>query len=754
MKRKMKLLTAITIMAVLSVAAIGIIADSDESDAWDGYLVPHNVSPGEEFTIEYLPGMFNIVEGNPALYTTWNTNYGWATATIKYLDIPFLPAGLSTLLIFEGIAPTTPGTYYVSYDTGVIDNFWRAGDTMPLTVTNDDRITISFNSNGGVGTVPSQVIMPGVSIDLPVEGCTKSGYYLSGWLLGSTEGVKQKLGASFTMSGDTTLYAEWTPLPSGYDPKAPAYGVVGKLYAYGPSMSMDPYLIYNKILTPKFAEFTWEKKPSWLNATIDYNSHTIRFSGVPSAPGVFEVSFYMKNLQGGQVEGSYISWIITVAPRDSLTLYQLTYSANGGSGIIPNHTGIMPNNAVELASGGFTREGYTLVGWETTVSGSTAVFFLGSSFTVSANTTLKAHWVANSNIVVLNANGGVGNVDPYIAYSDGHITLPTSGFTRQGYTLEGWFLSDDTSAIYPKGYIYTPSDYVTFYAYWLPSSASTSTVTINANGGTGGYTQKVETGKKIVLPISGINKSGSTLVGWADSSTATSSVYSKGDKVTINSSVTIYAYWGAQASYVTVSFNLNNGIGSIQPQTIAINTAATQPNDPTRPAHIFTGWKISGGDAWSDWSAPVTTDMTLVAQWELHFSLTMEGTMVHMIINGPYAGASQIIWGDGTVENVMTGFISHDYQNSWSGTITVTSTILGVQHISSLPYAVNGDDTGGDDGGDDGGDEENDNSNKTNWALIVAIALGIIVGLFLIYLYPFGLIFWTPIIAIIVWWLM
>ena len=67
--------------------------------------------------------------------------------------------------------------------------------------------------------------------------------------------------------------------------------------------------------------------------------------------------------------------------------------------------------------------------------------------------------------------------------------------------------------------------------------------------------------------------------------------------------------------YYTVSFDLNNGSGSVPTQWfVNVSTAsALQPTDPTRDNYQFTGWY--NGDTKYDFNEAVTENITLTAKW-------------------------------------------------------------------------------------------------------------------------------------------
>ena len=74
--------------------------------------------------------------------------------------------------------------------------------------------------------------------------------------------------------------------------------------------------------------------------------------------------------------------------------HTISYGANGGSGTIANQTATWSDN-VKLADSGFTRSGYTLVGWSTQSGNNDIKYFLGQSVTIFGNLSLYAVWEAN-----------------------------------------------------------------------------------------------------------------------------------------------------------------------------------------------------------------------------------------------------------------------------------------------------------------------------------------------------------------------
>ena len=682
------------VLAVLAAAAVGLSVSSEESDA---ALSPTTIdfgtitlSTGDPFTISHFFPYSNIAFDLSGIFTA---NYSWAEVMI---------VSLAKTVVLAGTAPAVAGTYNISYTSPVSstagnNEFSQITVKLKLVVTAGPQPqTISFNANGGVGSIASQQVMPSVYIDLPWQGMTNAGYFLSGWRAGNAStGTLYDLGQSYRVTASTVMYAQWSSFPSGYwiDNNLSIMVKSGQQFSVKPDVTAagSPwYKMANATGIQGPGNIIIDSAPSWLNFTRDAQTKTYTVSGTPPSPGAYLVQIHSNYLPNN----TKIAFVITVYPAAAQqTTYTISFDNNGGSGSFSPWTGIPPNNAIILPGQAFERPGYTQIGWETTVNGAPAMLFLGGAMTVTGNMIMKARWVANPHVVVLNANGGTSSIEPYIAYTDGQITLPSSGLTRAGYTLEGWFLANAPDAIYSKGYIYTIGDNVTFFAYWVPLGATTTTATVNANQGTGTYTQNVEPGKSIVLPVYGIQRSSFVLMGFDPGPGVTSPSYQPGSVYDPTSVPTIYAIWGDATlyTYFTVTFSTAGGSGSFPPQQVLAGGTATAPlTVPIKPGSIFRTWKVLNGPEWTSWSTVITEDITLEAQYDLHFSLDSGagGLTLGIIINGIFAGSSSVNWGDGTVEVSTSTFVTHTYGAPMSGTITVTSTVGGTDHTSSRPFAV------------------------------------------------------------------
>lgn len=155
----------------------------------------------------------------------------------------------------------------------------------------------------------------------------------------------------------------------------------------------------------------------------------------------------------------------------TLTKYTVNFNANGGSGSYSAVTGAY-RNVINLNSYKPTRKGYTLLGWSTSSTATSASYT--STYNILGNTTLYAVWRANTYTITYNANGGTGApaAHSYTYNTSGSTNLSNTIPTRTNYTFLGWSLSSTaTSATYRPGQAWglsNASNY-TLYAVWVQS---------------------------------------------------------------------------------------------------------------------------------------------------------------------------------------------------------------------------------------------------------------------------------------------
>jgi len=369
--------------------------------------------------------------------TAFDINGGTGTVpAVQTTDLPgdiTLPddSGFSrTGYTFDGWSTNASGTG-TTYKAG--DSYTPAGG---ITLYARWLCTVTFNTNGATGTTPAaQTVPAGSAITLPGQsGFNKSGTF-DGWnTLANGTGTTYKGGASYTPTGNITLYAIWVCYIT-YDSVNHAYG------------------------TPR-------------TETVIIGS-TIRLSSPYG--GTFGLTFdgWDTNVSG---TGAIYRAGDSYTPIGNTTFYArwlctVTFDANGGRGTVDAKT-VLAGSTITLPSGdGFYYTGYLIAGWSVIESGTGNVLNAGASYTPTRSVTLYARWGYR---VTFNINGGTGTAPP-VQYailngsSVSGITLPDStGFSKSGYTFKGWTTSQGGGNQYFSGSSYTPNtSYITLYAWWI-----------------------------------------------------------------------------------------------------------------------------------------------------------------------------------------------------------------------------------------------------------------------------------------------
>jgi uncharacterized repeat protein (TIGR02543 family) len=218
--------------------------------------------------------------------------------------------------------------------------------------------TVTFNANGGSGTMSSQAA--NTSTALTANTFSRTGYSFTGWNTAANgSGTAYSDGSTYAFSAGTTLYAQWS----------------GSTYT----------------------------------VTYDYNSATVQNG--PSSSGFTSggtaISLPSPTKTGFSFDGWYtdsgFSTLLgaggySYSPTSSVTLYAkftalpnqtVIFDANGGTGTMSNQ---VTNAATALTTNTFTQTGYTFAGWNTAANGSGTAYADGATFAFTAGATLYAQW--------------------------------------------------------------------------------------------------------------------------------------------------------------------------------------------------------------------------------------------------------------------------------------------------------------------------------------------------------------------------
>jgi len=196
-----------------------------------------------------------------------------------------------------------------------------------------------------------------------------------------------------------------------------------------------------------------------------------------------------------------------------VTTYTVSFDANGGSGAPADQTKTY-GQGLALSSTEPTKTGYTFSKWNTKADGTGTDYNPGDTYTGNADLTLYAIWEALTFTVTYDNNGHGTAPEAQTKSYNVDITLAAAITGVTGGTMTEWNTkADGTGTSYDPEDTYSGNADLTLYAIW---TASTYTVTFDADGGSvDPATKTVTWGQKYgELPTPTIT--GETFYGWFD----------------------------------------------------------------------------------------------------------------------------------------------------------------------------------------------------------------------------------------------
>lgn len=149
------------------------------------------------------------------------------------------------------------------------------------------------------------------------------------------------------------------------------------------------------------------------------------------------------------------------------------------------------------------------------------------------------------------------------------------------------------------------------------------TVTFNINGAEGEDIVIIYDDTNVISLPDNPSREGYLFGGWGltpDGQTIVVHDYINDEEIELPKELTLYALW--RINTYTVSFDSDGG-SSVVSQQIDYNTTLTAPEGPSKIGHVFIGWYL--GDDEYDFSAPITSNLTLTAKWQLSdYNITLD----------------------------------------------------------------------------------------------------------------------------------
>ena len=529
-------------------------------------------------TVYTNPQTFTMLVGGTTLVANWLANVYTVSYAANAVDASGNPPGNQTgtynssvslsgntgtpQLTRNGYAFTTWNTQTdglgTSYSFGasytILANItlyanWK--QTFTMSYSNN---SITYPNATGTITDTSSPYITGSTVTVkPSTGFENTGYSFSSWntVPSGSGGTSYASDATFTITGNTTLYAQWT--------------------------------INNYTVTYASNSGTGDV-PSDTN-TYNYNNEvTVRGNtGTPTPLTRTNFTFAGWNTVSDITTGLgtlYTTGNKFIMPAANTTLYaqwnaysSLTFDNNGGGGGSTT-TQYAPGTTVNFSPTEPAKSGnYSFAGWNTIINGTGKYYALSGTITIyNESITLYAQWrfggTDPTNTVTYYANQGQGNPPQPVGSLKEFTAFTVSnqgGLTRGGFAFIGWNTQSDGTGDYygpggtgvaPNvGFNMIPYD-VALEAQWATGS-STYTLTYDGNLSTGGsvpanpITYNSGTNVGVLNNNNSLVRTGYSFLGWNTAANGTgtnylvNNPYQNYSPIVMLSNTTLFAQWVA-----------------------------------------------------------------------------------------------------------------------------------------------------------------------------------------------------------------
>ena len=288
--------------------------------------------------------------------------------------------------------------------------------------------TVEFESNGGDGTMASQICTYNKRQALMPNTFTKRGFHFTGWNTqadGSetayTDG-QSVYNLTDEPNGKITLYAQWSV--NSYTVAFDANEGTGSMTSQAFTYNTEQPLTQNTFTRTGYRFDGWNTRADG--------------SGTP-----YTDRQSVKNLTDDQ------NGTVTLYAQWAVNTYTVEFNANEGTGSMTPQA-FTYNTEQPLTQNTFTKRGFHFTGWNTKADGSGTAYTDEQSvknLTDDQNGTvmLYAQWHINSYTVEFDANEGTDSMTPQVFTYDMEQALTQNTFTRGGFSFKGWNTHKDGS---------------------------------------------------------------------------------------------------------------------------------------------------------------------------------------------------------------------------------------------------------------------------------------------------------------------
>ena len=319
--------------------------------------------------------------------------------------------------------PITPATLRNADDSYTETAGSKAGDTYVYAngkwALKGNEIAITFDPNGGAGSMEPMSVNPGVNNILSSNTFTREGYTFTGWnTKADGKGTGYADGATVKFDVDTTLYAQWTQKPViTFDANCGE----GNMGAQTVNPGVSAALLANTFTRADYDFAGWNTKADGTGTAYADKANITTNENVTLYAQWALHKYHVRwlNLNGAVLKEGYYTC-------EENAGYDMWFETD------PEPT--MPED-----------ENYTYKFLNRWTPYDETKGINGWDFTPHEDVDFTAVYNKFEKLTVtFDANGGIGAMDSVKIVngeSGEYYTLPECGFTREGYTFNGWLIT-------------------------------------------------------------------------------------------------------------------------------------------------------------------------------------------------------------------------------------------------------------------------------------------------------------------------
>jgi uncharacterized repeat protein (TIGR02543 family) len=304
--------------------------------------------------------------------------------------------------------------------------------------------------------------------------------------------------------------------------------------------------------------------------------------------------------------------------------YRVTFYGNGATGGSTSTQSASETTALNL--NGFTRTGYSFLGW--TATSSNTNFVDGQNYSFTSDLSLYAQWVPQApNDITFDKNSLTATGTTATQTASSSTQLNSNGFVNDGFTFRNWNTSSDgTGTTYQANYVYSFAAGLTLYAQW----GQNVSISFNGNAADSGVAPPSQTtyvgspGINLPLNTGRFVKFGYRLAGWNTEALGTGTPLALGaSSVPFTGNTVLYAQWTPAIYSVLYSANQATAGSEPSPQNFTFGTpiaVADNTGQLQRSGYTFDGWNTAPDGLGITFAAAavnvsLSNDTVLFAKW-------------------------------------------------------------------------------------------------------------------------------------------